>query len=427
MLSREARKEARKRGSARRKIDLNGLVLKPKADTAGTRASPKSPKVLRSPVANRTPRTPKAAKSPKPEFSPETPEISSFMSPEKPTPQHTPRTPKETPLRTPRQTATATPRSVRRSTKPATPKIAAKRTPKRTPKQTPKRPPHSTPGTTDSTIVDPPKRRPGRPKRAPEPQTPIIPNSPEFSDESRDSSAEPGSPVAPGTPPAPAYYDYVDQEVLAATRKRVTQQHREKVMERRSQTMESQRSVQDKRRRTTGYLEIKYGRVPHNKTKLITLDVIKQALVDRLESNDVPAEAVGVQRKKAAQFLRNYKDYIDRHFSRLIDTYLTNNLILTELSELNKLKNEKRNRIYEIRQQRREVSMKLNSLRQKYLQKSENHRNKMRVYKQLRSVKTNEGKRPPAISRLLRLRRVIDPHFGVVDKLQILNELLREV
>ncbi|KAG7894074.1 hypothetical protein KL906_001443 [Ogataea polymorpha] len=418
MLSREARKEARKRGSARRKIDLNGLVLRPKAESAGTRAMPKSPKVLPSPVANRTPRTPKAAKSPKPELSPETPEISSFMSPEKPTPQHTPRTPIETPLRTPRQAATATPRSIRRSTKPATPKIAAKRTPK----QTPKRSPHTTPETTNSA-----KRRPGRPKRAPEPQTPIIPNSPEFSDESRDSSSEPGSPVAPGTPPAPAYYDYVDEEVLAATRRRVTQQHREKVMERRSHTIESQRSLQDKRRRATGYLEIKYGRVPHNKTKLITLDVIKQALVDRLESNDVPAEAVGAQRKKAALFLRNYKDYIDRHFSRLIDTYLTNNLILTELSELNKLKNEKRNRIYEIRQQRREVSMKLNSMRQKYLQKTENHRNKMRVYKQLRSVKTNEGKRPPAISRLLRLRRVIDPHFGVVDKLQILNELLREV
>ncbi|KAG7848114.1 hypothetical protein KL941_002293 [Ogataea angusta] len=425
MLSREARKEARKRGSAKRKIDLNGLVLKPKADA--TRTSPKSPRVVRSPVANRTPRTPKATRSPKPDFSPETPEISSFMSPEKPTPQQTPRTPKQTPLKTPRLTATVTPRSVRRSTKPATPKVLAKRTPKRTPKQTPKQSPHSTTGTIRSSTDATPKRRPGRPKRVPEPETPIIPQSAELSDESRDSSSEPGSPVAPGTPPAPAYYDYVDEELLAATRKRVAQKHREKVKERRSQTIESQRSVQDKRRRTTGYLEIKYGRVPHNKTKLITLDVIKQALVDRLESYDVPEEAVGVQRKKAELFLRNYKEYIDRHFSRLIDTYLTNNLILTELSELNKLKNEKRNRIYEIRQQRREVGMKLNSLRQKYLQKSENHRNRMRVYKQLRSVKTNEGKRPPAISRLLRLRRVIDPHFGVVDKLQILNELLREV
>ncbi|KAG7699694.1 hypothetical protein KL949_001090 [Ogataea haglerorum] len=419
MLSREARKEARKRGSAKRKIDLDGLVLRPKAVPSQPRASPKSPRVTRSPVANRTPRTPKVAKSPKADFSPETPEISSFMSPERPTPQQTPRTPKRTPLRTPRQTATATPKSVRRSTKPATPKVPAKRTPKQTP--------HSATGDMRSAPVYTPKRGPGRPKRAPEPQTPVIPNSPEFSDESRDSSSDTDSSAAPGTPPAPAYYDYVDQEVVAATRKRVTQQHREKVMERRSQTIDSQRSVQDKRRRSAGYLEIKYGRVPHNKTKLITLDVIKQALVDRLENSDIPEEAVGVQRKKTAQFLRNYKDLIDRHFSRLIDTYLTNNLILTELSELNKLKNEKRSRIYEIRQQRREISMELNSLRQKYLQKSENHRNKMRVYKQLRSVKTNEGKRPPAISRLLRLRRVIDPHFGVVDKLQVLNELLREV
>ncbi|KAH3668098.1 hypothetical protein OGAPHI_001852 [Ogataea philodendri] len=388
MLSREARKEARKRGSARRKIDLDGLVLRP--------SQPKSP---RSPAKPRSPKTPKIRKSPRTPgsrttpkrlasaelSSPGTPEISSFISPER---ERTPRELFETPKTRTSRRSTKTPQRTPKSATPKrTPQLAAKQ---RTPKSV---------GRAAKTA-----KKAGRPRK-----------------QAKQTA------VAAEEPPAPSYYDYVDEQVIEATRKRVTQKHREKTAERREHTAQVQESVQDKRRRSGNYIEIKYGRLPRNKTKLVTLDVIKQVLVDHLGSSDAPEQAVGVQRKKLEQFLRSYADQIDAHFSRLIDTYLTNNLILTELGELNKLKNEKRSRIYEIRQQRREVAVKLNSLRRKYLEKTENHRRKMKIYKQLSSLEEGGDNASFAMTRLGRLQPIIDPQFGVVDKLQLLNELLREI
>ncbi|GMG30713.1 unnamed protein product [Ambrosiozyma monospora] len=208
---------------------------------------------------------------------------------------------------------------------------------------------------------------------------------------------------------------------------------------------------------------ISYKRLISNKTKLMTIDVMNQIISDYFSSTNLPlftsrflshssASQTTLQSsdhqitKKLHLFMANYKTQLSTYFDSLIDTHLTNNLIIQDIQNATRERNVNRETIFELRQQRFEVVSQLNLKRGRYLKLKKLFVRKLDVYKKLLALKRLrngntggvEGKGSGSgsgscrelddvLTRLSGLDVVTDPNHGFIDKLKSVNSQLQNL
>lgn len=194
------------------------------------------------------------------------------------------------------------------------------------------------------------------------------------------------------------------REFIDRSRKRVAKAHRSKV----NKVPKTQRKAGRPPAQQVGKVEFRYKRMPANKTRLITVDVIGQIIADYINKEELPTHK---------RFLNHYRSALNGYFDSLIDLQLSNNMILHELSAVTRAKNQCRSAIFDVREQHQECQVKLNELRSKYVAASEEYALKSKTYRGLLSleegtvaVDTNglqrlNGRKVESVSRLLAKRK----------------------
>ncbi|VEU23930.1 DEKNAAC105170 [Brettanomyces naardenensis] len=528
MLSREARKEARKRGSARRTVELDDIVLEPPpieterivddeihqpvgrgrpkrgansvsiSASAGKVSSKKvSTEILSSSsressdnegstparyklrgddfdvviVGEKKAETVDEVKPKRGRPRKVTPKkVTPKTTPKKVIPKATPKTinPKATPRKTnPTATADNTPKRGRpkKAAQRATPRASSKTTPNITPKKAQKAIAKTTSSGRKRKVDIDVRESPVKKRKAPSSRR----INDEVEDQKSSKDVEPaeriGSPEEPGSPPsasppsasppsASPSPSFDGTSAFNKSRGRISKSYTKKVDAR---TFKSHK--RGRRKENSRVVQIKYRRMPANKTKLITVDVIGQILSDCFSKKSLGKlsskfQEEGVDQKKFAKFLANYRSFINDYFDSLIDLQLSNNLILYDLSAVNREKNQCRLKIFDTREELNENNIKMTSIRQNYLQLRKRYDEKLKVYNKLLELQRLQrkeqgngedvgestiGSSSQALGSstqslmatvkygLANLKKVSTPGYGLVDKLKAVNEQMEEI
>lgn len=130
-----------------------------------------------------------------------------------------------------------------------------------------------------------------------------------------------------------------------------------------------------KKRGPGGVVEFKYRRMPNNKSRIVTVDVIGQILSDffskksisnasnLLTENSLDSKS---SEKRFLRFLECYRSVVKDYFDSLVDLQLSNSMIISDLKVVNREKNRCREAIFDVRERKKECLIKLNGLRQEY-------------------------------------------------------------
>ncbi|ODV84696.1 hypothetical protein CANARDRAFT_23697 [[Candida] arabinofermentans NRRL YB-2248] len=513
MLSREIRREARKRGSARRKIDFNDLIIKAPTSSfpdytssnKSIQKSFKSSKVPTTPSTSSTPKTkrkvielgmdvsnivPKSPRhstlsTPRNIYSPggsvsNTPDLSSFISPyntaqrddvlrmANPGTPKTPKVPKtpKTPAPRPRTSESPANVSLNTSTTPIhheTLKVPpiTQRTPapsKKT-RSTPRKsiPKLSTPKvsknyrTTKTPIHKTKKMRvagtSANKKRRINKESRVEP------DHVDDSGQE--DHVKPDDVDDSGQEDHVDPSII----RRVLKQKARYLDSRPTLSRSSHHSTPSSAsipKSFSNTIPIKYYRLPASKTKLTTIDVIKQVLADYFTAskNLNNSDYSPVVKANLTKFQTDYRSKIDAHFMNLIDTSFSNRAILSDLVNVTKAKNNLRKRVFELRQARISAALQVSRMRSNYAKMKKVHASKKKLLNDLLAIKNLKNKINSSDSvsdsdsssgsdsasdsgsdstsnmqlvdmKINELSSIVSPGCGIVKKLKGVNSLLK--
>lgn len=166
--------------------------------------------------------------------------------------------------------------------------------------------------------------------------------------------------------------------------------------------------------------------------KITSTDILTQILNDFF-SNDNNFHNQSVENQT---IIKNYSSLIQSHFNKLIDNnLLIENNLLTNLRNLNKKKNLLRNEIYNLRANYKKIQNLVTQLRMQNLHNKAvylNDRTLNQRLKILNNVSHNKTVKPNQTTlindinvKMIKLSRRTNPHFGLIDKIKLLNEKLK--
>lgn len=182
--------------------------------------------------------------------------------------------------------------------------------------------------------------------------------------------------------PAPEVLERASKDIVKKHSRltRLRRERRKRDRQERMNAVKQRKSTTNKAKAMVGAMgvRIKYRRVPHNRAKLMGLDILGQIIVDFFKSNELATmigrKLVENSKVKDKTLVRNqtrtfFKDYIQQitsYFTSLIDLKLTNQLLLTDLHKVNREKDEARSNVFATRNQRSELAIQLKDLREEF-------------------------------------------------------------
>ena len=137
-----------------------------------------------------------------------------------------------------------------------------------------------------------------------------------------------------------------------------------------SKVTKAKSSVPKKRgRKKKGELVgIKYRRMPANKSKIITVDVIGQILSDYFRKRSIQKIEILEKKheKRLLKFVSSLRTCLNGYFDSLIDAQLSNDMLISEIDSYQRQKVQSRLGIFATREERKQNSTRLNNLRHDY-------------------------------------------------------------
>lgn len=115
-------------------------------------------------------------------------------------------------------------------------------------------------------------------------------------------------------------------------------------------------------------VEIRYRRMPSNKSKIITVDVIGQILSDYFSKRNIQKINFGENKheKRLHKFVSLLRSDLDGYFDSLVDFQLSNDMLISEIDSYQRQKVQSRLGIFAAREERKQNSIQLNNLRHDY-------------------------------------------------------------
>ncbi|ABN68341.2 predicted protein [Scheffersomyces stipitis CBS 6054] len=162
------------------------------------------------------------------------------------------------------------------------------------------------------------------------------------------------------------------------------------------------------------------------RVKIHTIDVLRH-LVKEYEPEETASEVI---REQVVQ--EDFKAHLVHQLDYLMDVHSAINDITTRINEVQKLKNEYRQRIYTLKQNHVDVGTKLNTLRSQYNRDKDRHAEVQMVETEMKSLQqignTTEDAKSSLSQQvtvaLSRASSIVNPSAGVLRKLQIVNQKL---
>lgn len=157
------------------------------------------------------------------------------------------------------------------------------------------------------------------------------------------------------------------------------------------------------------------------RTKIHTLDVIKQLLDDFSPPTDS---------SKESRLHNDFKQYLNNHLEYLMDIHSSINDLSSRISQVQRMKNEIRSEIFEVKKSHALVGDDLNKLRRE--NKSERVKKELldEIFEQVQSLKQDrmgENLDAKVAANLHSLQGIVNPTSGVYQKLLIINEKLGRI
>ncbi|CCH45121.1 Telomere length regulator protein [Wickerhamomyces ciferrii] len=165
-----------------------------------------------------------------------------------------------------------------------------------------------------------------------------------------------------------------------------------------------------------GSKEIKISRLPTSTARLTSLDLVLQSLNESLEN-------------ETESHFKNFQNLNKSYFNKTLDLNLTNNNHINKLKDIKFEKQQLRKDLFDTRQEINENLRNLEKIRLKYNQTKQKIKTKKKINDSLNnlpnkdSLNTNDS----ILIKLNNLNNIIDPNYGLLEKLKQLNSKFYEV
>ncbi|CDK26596.1 unnamed protein product [Kuraishia capsulata CBS 1993] len=169
----------------------------------------------------------------------------------------------------------------------------------------------------------------------------------------------------------------------------------------------------------TNSMQIKYERLTRT-SKITTVDVLIEIIKDYISRFQQTTSHSVVQNRMISRF----EEDVVAHLMKLTDLRLTNESLNSQIGQLNRQKNELRTQIYEVRGKQSDIAMELNKERQSYHSKRQQSLIRARIGKVLYEKDFKMEEIGTVRTKLNDLDTVVNPSWGLVEKLKITNDKL---
>lgn len=171
-------------------------------------------------------------------------------------------------------------------------------------------------------------------------------------------------------------------------------------------------------------LEIKLTRLNNTSNhQVLAVDIVSQIVSEFILNSEL--EQVN------QEVLNSFHHLVGQHFNKIIDTNLSNNNLLNQVSKANGEKKELRQKIYNVRKDHSQLLEEIETVRMEFRQKKEKHQLLSTVEEELTRLKqqvpqdnATEDPFDELELKLADLSKVINPQCGIMQKLKTLNTRL---
>lgn len=164
-----------------------------------------------------------------------------------------------------------------------------------------------------------------------------------------------------------------------------------------------------------GTMEVKISRLPTSSIRLTSIDIILQSLNDALTHED-------------GKHFQIFQKLNKLHLNKILDLNLTNNHYLYKLKDLKSTKLDLRNELFDKRQEINENLVKLENLRNQYNKVHQLIKTKKQIIGKLNNLsKSSSDNNDSILMKLNKLNNIVDPNWGILDKLKEINSKFHEL
>lgn len=129
--------------------------------------------------------------------------------------------------------------------------------------------------------------------------------------------------------------------------------------------------------------------------------------------------------------LESFHHLVGQHFNKIIDTNLSNNSLLNQISKASGEKKELRQRIFTVREEHSKLLEEIETVRMEFRQQKEKHQLMSTVEEDLTRLKQGSVQQGATENpfdelelKLAHLSKVINPQYGIMQRLKTLNARL---
>lgn len=165
-----------------------------------------------------------------------------------------------------------------------------------------------------------------------------------------------------------------------------------------------------------GTIEVRISRLPTSNARLTSIDIILQSLNDALSN-------------EAGVHFQNFRKLNANHLNKILDLNLNNNYYLYKMRDLKVEKRNLRSDLFDKKQEINENLMKLEKLRNQYNEVRDIIKTKRNITEKLENLPKEDDGVPhdSILNKLNRLNNIVDPNWGILDKLKEINSKFLEM